>query len=72
MKYYRKVILSLFQRNYCNNESEYDEVLDVVYPNHIPEKIKKCPTFTEKENFEEALYFHVLNNEGLNVNIFHD
>lgn len=67
MKYYRKIILTLFQRNNCNNEGEYHEVLNVIFPNHIPQSIKRCPSFTEKEKLEEALYFHVLNSDGLNV-----
>ena len=64
----RKVILHLFQRDFSNNEGEYQAVLKVIYSGRIPKEIKKFPTFCESETFEQALKYHCLTKQGIYVN----
>lgn len=67
MKYMRTVILFLFKRNFCDNNFEYKTVLNTVFKERVPEKIKNCPSFSEKK-IEEMLPLHFLTPEGFMVN----
>lgn len=60
----RMVILHLFERYCSNNEEEYKSVLNVIFGDRIPQKMKNFPSFSEKQSFEENLNYHYLTEEG--------
>lgn len=65
----RTVILDIFKRKYENNEFEYDIILKTIFKDNIPQNFKNLPSYTGSTDLYDILTFHVLNENGIKVNI---
>ena len=65
----RTVILDIFKRKYENNDFEYEVIFKTIFKENVPQNFKNIPSFANSTDVYDVLTFHVLNENGIKVDI---